>query len=91
MRTVLVAFGCGFGFVLFLFTVMMLPGIGRLGELLLGPGYALPEAYWGAVHDPLQLLLTFVLNVLFYAGSFLVVLWVRKRKRLPTKSGDGTA
>ncbi len=81
MRSVLVAFGCGVGSVLLLFAVMLVPSIGRLGELLLGPGYAWPEAYWGAVHDPLQLLLAFVLNVLFYTGVFWVTLWAWKRLR----------
>ena len=79
MRSVLVAFGCGLGFVLLLFAFMLVPSVGRLGELLLGPGYAWPEAYWGAVHDPLQLLLAFVLNVLFYTGVFSGVLWAWKR------------
>lgn len=88
MRTVLYAFGCGFGFVLLLFAVMMVPRIGRLGELLLGPGYALPEAYWGAVHDPLQLLVALVLNGLFYTVLFFVALWLWKRRRLSTTSED---
>ena len=37
----------GFGFVLFLHTAVFVPGIGRLGEVLLQPGYAWPVAYWG--------------------------------------------
>jgi hypothetical protein len=88
MRTILVAFACAFGLVVALFMVMMVPGIGRIGELLLGPGYTLPEAYWGAVHDPLQLLLAFLLNVLFYTGVFSVLLFAGKRKllRIPPKT-----
>lgn len=82
MRAVLAGFGCGFGFVVLLFIVMTVPGIGHLGELLLAPGYALPEVYWGAVHDPLQLMLAFLLNVLFYAAVFWAVLWAWRRKRL---------
>jgi len=38
------------------------------GDALLAPGYVLPEWYWGAVHDPLQLLLAVSLNVAFYAA-----------------------
>src|ERR1700680_4851495 len=33
----------------------------------LAPGYWLPDAYWGGVPDPLQILLAISLNVSFYA------------------------
>jgi hypothetical protein len=47
---------------------------GTVAEWLFGvamtPGFALPEAYWGAVHDPLQFLIAAALNVAFYTGVF---------------------
>ena len=33
----------------------------------------LPKAYWGGVHDPLQLALAVGLNIAFYAVSFYVI------------------
>lgn len=41
-----------------------------LVEVALTPGFWLPEAYWGAVHDPLQFLIAGVLNVIFYTFVF---------------------
>jgi hypothetical protein len=39
-------------------------------DVALAPGFALPSAYWGAVHDPLQFLIAAVLNVVFYTTVF---------------------
>jgi hypothetical protein len=66
-RIVVYGFGYGLAVVLILFMAMMLPGIGRIAESLLTPGYLIPEAYWGAAHDPVQILMAFLLNVVFYS------------------------
>lgn len=29
------------------FIMLFVPGLGRVGEILLEPGYALPQVYWG--------------------------------------------
>jgi hypothetical protein len=45
-------------------------------EVALQPGYWWPEHYWGGVHDPLQVLVVFVLNVVFYgAAIFSFLTW----------------
>lgn len=82
MRKAFAALGFGLGFVVFLFALMVVPKIGGISEALLTPGYSLPEAYWGGVHDPLQLLAAFILNVAFYAVIAAILLWAwGKRKR----------
>jgi len=81
MRTVLIEFGWALAFVVFLFITTFVPVVGHLGELMLGPGYVLPEYYWGAVHDPLQLLLALMLNIGFYTCLFLLGLWGWQRVR----------
>ena len=87
MRTVIVGFRCGFGFVTFLFIIMMVPGIRHLGELLLEPGDALAVWYW-PVHDPLQLVLVFMLDVLFYGVVFCVAFSVWRKMRPSRRSDD---
>ena len=72
--------GIGVLFVIVAFFMLFMPGLGRVAEVLLEPGYALPEAYWGGVHDPLQLLLVAALNCVFYAALFAAIVW-RWRKR----------
>jgi hypothetical protein len=80
MRILLVGFGWALGFVTFLFIILMVPGISHLGEQLLGPGVALAVWYW-PVQDPLQLVLDFILDVLFYGVVFCVALSVWKKMR----------
>ncbi len=70
----------GFVVVLALFVGMTVPLVGRIAEWLLAPGYALPEAYWGAAHDPIQILAAFLLNVVFYATLVSCVILLLKRK-----------
>ena len=45
-------------------------------EWLLTPGYILPERYWGGVHDPLQILVVLVLNVVFYSAVLSIAIWL---------------
>jgi hypothetical protein len=80
MRMLALGLGCGFSVVVMLFLVMMAPGVGPAAEWLLDPGYALPEAYWGATHDPIQVLTAFFLNVIFYAVVLTLALWCFTRK-----------
>lgn len=54
----------------------------RVSDVLLAPGCWIPEAYWGGVHDPLQLALAFVLNIVMYAIGVYVVLSLRGGKKL---------
>ncbi len=70
MREVFAAFVLALIFVVFCFALMFIPSIGRIGEVLLEPGYWLPEAYWGGIHDPIQLLLVVMLNLCFYTLLF---------------------
>ena len=77
-KRVLLSLLLGFAIVLILFVGMITPGVSRIAERLLGPGYAIPEAYWGAAHDPLQVLAAFLLNVIFYAALIGCVLWLVK-------------
>jgi hypothetical protein len=52
----------------------VIPASGPLVDGILAPGYFLPVAYWGGVHDPLQLLLAIALNVFAYAlGALLII------------------
>lgn len=83
MRKALAASGLGFTLVVFLFIAMAVPEIRGVSEALLTPGYYLPVAYWGAVHDPLQLLSAFTLNVVFYAmvSAILLFVWQRLKQR----------
>jgi hypothetical protein len=60
--------------------MLFVPGLGQVSETLLEPGYALPRAYWGTVHDALQLLLVVFLNLLFYTVLFTAALWAWHRK-----------
>ena len=69
----------GFVVVLALFVGTVVPVVGKIAERFLGPGYALPEAYWGAAHDPFQILAAFVLNVVFYSLVACGVLIVRRK------------
>jgi hypothetical protein len=69
----------GFVMVLALFVGMTVPVVGHIAEWALGPGYALPEAYWGVAHDPFQILAAFVLNVVFYSLLACVVLLVKRK------------
>jgi hypothetical protein len=48
----------------------------RFADVILEPGYYLPNAYWGAVHDPLQLLLALVLDIGFWALMCLIAIAV---------------
>jgi hypothetical protein len=52
----------GFLLVALLFIALLLPGISYLAELLLEPGYVLPRLYWGAAHDPIQLISVAFIN-----------------------------
>jgi hypothetical protein len=70
-------------FVIAVFVAMFIPGLQAVSEWLLGPGYALPEAYWGAVHDVLQLFLVVFLDVLFYTAFFTAAIWGWRRWRRP--------
>lgn len=63
------------------FIMLFVPGLGRVGEILLEPGYALPRAYWGAVHDALQFLAVACLNCVFYTALFTAVVWHRRKGR----------
>jgi len=83
VTTVLKALGLSLAFVVFLFMGMFAPRVGRVAESLLTPGYAIPEAYWGGVHDVIQLGFAFILNVAFYAGVLFSVfsLWNRVQSR----------
>ena len=44
-----------------------------LFDAALTPGFAMPEAYWGSAHDPLQFLIALTLNVAFYTGVFAAI------------------
>jgi hypothetical protein len=46
--------------------VFMPSPLSHVGELILQPGEAIPLAYWGGLHDPLQILAGLLLNGLFY-------------------------
>ena len=85
MREFLSAFGLALIFVVFCFALMFVPSIGRIGEVLLEPGYWLPETYWGGIHDPIQLLLVAVLNLCFYTLLFWAIFatwsWSRQNMR----------
>lgn len=52
----------------------------RVGDMLLAPGYWIPEAYWGGAHDPLQLALAVSLNIIVYAIGVYVLLSLRGGK-----------
>jgi len=60
------------------------PFAGPIVEMALAPGYILPEAYWGAAHDPLQLLVANLLNIAIYAVIFAVLAhlrgWISRRR-----------
>jgi hypothetical protein len=42
-------------------------------DIFLLPGYFIPEAYWGGVHDPVQILTANLLNVIFYGAAYFAV------------------
>jgi hypothetical protein len=79
MGDVLKVLAWSLALVIALFAAMFLPGVGRVAESLLGPGYALPEAYWGSVHDPIQLGIAFVLNVAFYFVAIVIAVAIWRR------------
>ncbi|MBI3941320.1 MAG: hypothetical protein HY315_10850 [Acidobacteria bacterium] len=72
------AFFCGSGLVIVAFVLMFVPVAGRIGEIALEPGYYLPEAYWDGIHDPLQLLLVLLLNIVFYVALFAIIFRLRR-------------
>jgi hypothetical protein len=59
---------------------VLFPGLSGLMDIVLWPGWIVPELYWGGIHDPLQFLLVFAINVLFYALVSEGVLKVRRKK-----------
>lgn len=63
------------------FIMLFVPRLGRVGEILLEPGYALPQAYWGGVHDPLQFVAVAGINCIFYTALFAAVVWYRRKGR----------
>lgn len=69
----------GFALVIALFVGLFIPVTRTVADWLLTPGYALPVAYWGAAHDPLQILAAILLNIAFY--SFLATCWILFRAR----------
>jgi hypothetical protein len=79
MRSALKALGFSVALVVGLLLGMLLPVLGRLAEWLLQPGYVLPQALWGGVHDLIQLSLVVVLNVVFYFIVTLTVIVLRTR------------
>lgn len=66
-------------FVIGAFVMMFVAGLRGLSEVLLEPGYALPRACWGAVHDVLQLFLVVFLDLVFYTVVLAVVIWGWRR------------
>jgi len=76
-----VAFGVGVT-VLALIIGSASRGLRPLGDLMLAPGYWLPEAYWGGVHDPMQILIAISLNVSFYALVALAAMTFRAKWHL---------
>ena len=63
------------------FIMLFVPGLGRVGEMLLEPGYALPQVYWGGVHDPLQFLAVACINWILYTALFAAVVWYRRKEK----------
>lgn len=61
--------------------MLFIPGLGRVGEIVLEPGYALSQAYWGGVHDPLQFVAVAGINCIFYTALFAAVVWYRRKGR----------
>jgi hypothetical protein len=59
----------------------IVPTLEPLMTLLLEPGFALPRQHWGGVHDPLQILFGFALNVVFYAVLFYCLFHWKDRQR----------
>ena len=72
-----VLFGIGVTF----FGFPLAIGFPRLANVLLEPGYYLPNSYWGAVHDPLQLLSALVLNVVFWSVIYFLVISLLTARR----------
>lgn len=74
--------GAGIGtlFVAAAFIAMVVPEMRGISELILEPGYLLPRAYWGGVHDALQILVVAGLNCVFYGAIFSAVLWPWRKK-----------
>src|SRR5215467_14263615 len=75
IRQLRVAAAWGLGITVVVVIVgLVVPASAPIADAVLAPGYHFPEAYWGGVHDPLQLLLALGLNVIFYAlGALLIV------------------
>lgn len=48
-------------------------------DFALSPGYVIPEAYWGGIHDPMQILAANILNLIVYTLAFVAVARLRDR------------
>jgi hypothetical protein len=68
-------------FLLAMWILVFVPVLGPVGESALAPGYWIPTAYWGGVHDPLQFLIANLLNLMFYALLFFACAQLRQRLR----------
>jgi hypothetical protein len=84
-RILLKGLACGSAAVIILTIMLAMPGIGRVAEVLLQPGYVLPRAYWGAAHDIAQLLLVVMLAVCFYTLVFSLGFKLRRCAAKPTR------
>lgn len=68
--------------IILLFSVSIAsPPFAPLADGALTPGYLLPEAYWGGVHDPLQTLVANTINVIFYSAVYFLVVKALQQRR----------
>lgn len=81
MRKVLWSLAWGLGVTVLAFAIGVPHRTRPFGEALLTPGFWLPKAYWGGVHDPVQIAIVFLMNVLFYAIAAFCVRWVVAKYR----------
>jgi hypothetical protein len=82
-RKLLLALLFGLGVTAIAFVVgFMFQSLRPISDAVLAPGYALPEAYWGGVHDPLQILLAVTLNITAYGAVALLAMFVRAKLHL---------
>ena len=79
MNRLLLSSVCGLGITFGLIVIGVLAEpLRAVSELLLAPGYALPRAYRGGAHDPVQILVAIVFNCVFYGCVVYVVSGFRR-------------